>query len=515
MSKPIRTFKPRTAKGAERVTQLLGDLAGAVVQVVDDDQNGWDCMLEFPPIDGEGLPADLAPPGLTVLVQVKSLQTRGTTVRISLANALKYARHPLPAFLVLVKTDGDLATPPIYVKHVWTPLLHDILKAVRQAEVAGKPLHKASISIKFDETERYDAKAVEHIAHVVDGMGANYATQKEAVVGAAGYEDGAGFGSLTFDGIEIETLVDLMLGIVEGVDVAQFTFSEARFGIRSPKPTVEEASGKISVDPQPASDCNVIFRRTGSSNEVELPGQLFVPGLPGLPREFWKIRVKTEVIDFVMTPTKAGSFSSTVDTTASLGLEAIYQASSFWAWAGEGELSLEIWARGHLVVSAQVTVSDDRALMPWARLRPALEVLVSLASPGRRPRGMTFQLHSLFNKLELLHEFRAVVTDDRISTTWPDIGFEADFHPARLVMPVHLELDGYVFFAFLDRPVRTVTREPEKVVLALGPPTLLKGAVREGMAEDHRAYIADMVRALPEAAEKNVMSYVPVVDERK
>lgn len=509
---PKRTFTPRRAMGAERVTQLLGDLAGAVVQVVGDDQNGWDCMLEFPPIDGTGLPADLAPPGLSILVQVKSSEKRGKSVRLSLSNALKYARHALPVFIVLVKTSDSLLTPTIYVKHVWTPLLQEFLKAVRQAEVDGKALHKAGISVTFDEDDRHDTDAAKHIAHVVDEIGANYATQKEALVDAAGFEGGVGVGSLTFDGIEPETLVDLMLGLVDSVDVSKFTYSEARFGIKNRKPTIDAMSGKISFEPTPVSDCTVMFRRAGSTMEIDAPGQVFTPGLPGLPKEFWKLRVKTDVVDFAISPDKPGSFRTNIDTGAERSLEELHRLTSFWAWAAEGDLNVEIWARGQRLASAEVTLTGNSEMLPWSRLQPALAVLNDLAPAARRPDGMTFQLYKLFNQLKDLWEFRKILTGDSLTTTLPDLGFERDFQPSRFVMPVHLELDGYLFVAIMDRPVQSAVLADGDLRLALGPPTRLHGAVLKGEAEDHRAYIAATVKRLPQAAEKSVMSYVPVVD---
>ncbi|AQR60619.1 hypothetical protein BZG35_02365 [Brevundimonas sp. LM2] len=484
-----RIFSPREPKAAERIIAWLGDMAGAVVQTVDDDQNGWDCLVEFPPIDAGDMPPDLAPPGLSLFIQVKSSKTAKRSVRISLSNALKYARHALPYFIVLVTTERGPDTPTIYVKHVWPPLIEEMLKAVRKAHIDGRPLHKAGITIRFESSERHDLDAMRHIATVLDGLGPDYATRKEALVAATGYDEGYARGTITFDEMDTPRFVDMMLGLEPALDVKRITLHAMRFGLLDPIPELD-GEGQITIEPRPSSDCKVTFRDPVSGKEVTFDGELFAPGIPNLPREYWKLRVKTDLTDLAFVPGQLSSLTATLDMDEALPLDRLYRIVAFRSWSTGGRLEMQIWARDRLLTTTDIAMNSDEDGSYWRRMERVLEALLALSPAEKRPQSLRFSLRQLFEQLSMLEEFREVLEGETLSLDG-DLTAPAEVPPGemRLSLPCWLEFEGFLFFAINSRPVRSMTPEGAKTKIITGPPKRSIGAILKGSQADHQSYI--------------------------
>jgi len=123
----------RLPKWAEVAIEHLCIAAGAVAHSPEDDLNGWDYLVEFPPESHPG-PADTHPPAKSACVQVKSKIQGRPACRITLTNALKAAQSMQPWFLVLVIVENDGSKPAICAAHLWEDFMRRALMAVRQAE---------------------------------------------------------------------------------------------------------------------------------------------------------------------------------------------------------------------------------------------------------------------------------------------------------------------------------------------------------------------------------------------
>ena len=92
--------RPRPDRNAEGEVARLCRALGASVQNVTEDDHGWDLLVEFPPRIDTAFP-DLDPPLTRCLIQVKSTQSRLTSTRVKLSNAVKFANDTMPCFVVL------------------------------------------------------------------------------------------------------------------------------------------------------------------------------------------------------------------------------------------------------------------------------------------------------------------------------------------------------------------------------------------------------------------------------
>lgn len=479
-------------------------------QPVSYDQNGWDCLIEFPPLPSDG-PPDLGPPGLAILAQVKSSENAKQSCAISLSNALKYAQHALPCFIVLAAPDKQ-GRPAAYIRHVWDDALGDILKRVREAHLAGVPLYRRRMTITFTDADRFDEDAVKQMALILDELGPKYATRKQALYDTLGYEHAAGTGNLIFDkGVDPETLVDLALGLVESVPIARFTYHDTRFGLTATKPDIDQAEGLISMTPTAVADCQVTIRDPDSDAEINLPGQVFSPGIPHLPREFWKLRIKTSVLDVVLPFEGKGKVSSKIDLDARRSLSELMQTVTVWSWASRGGLEMQIWSDGRLMSGSRMEMDPMDDGPHWRRLHRVLGALTALAPEGRWPDGIGFSLRFLFEKTEVLSEFRALLQDDGVKL---DFVFEGEIpQPERIAVPIFLQLDDYLFTAVMDRPVATMEQVGSKVFFALGPPTIRRGAILKGTSEEHMKFIDANLRASRDVLAPGVMMIAPPDDD--
>lgn len=501
-----REFTPRVTRVAETTIKRLGEIAGAVVNPVSDDQNGWDCIIEFDAVSSP-LPKDLAPPGLMLLAQVKSSLAGAQTCQLTLSNALKFARHPLPCFVLLVSYENGPDNEVIYVRHVWDGLIKQILRRVREAEVEGRPLNKSEITVRLSDEDRHDAETLKHMARTLDAFGANYASKKQAIVDAAGYETGYAAGKLTFgEGMDAETLVDFMLGLIKSVPVQNFTLTDMRFGIPAPSPTIDGFSGVVELVPEPFETCTLTF--LAPSGEISLKGEIFVPGLPNLPRDLWKVRVKTELLDVGVKIGGVSKFSATIETKIELPFETIRKAATIWSWTDEKPVDFQVLTRGRVAWSGTFKVDPNETSF-WPTLHAVLEPLAALAPPDRRPADLAFKVQDFVAKLEDLEEFTGLIGDRTIDITF-ELDNGADVPSAkRFRCPFHIEIARFVFVALVERPVLAMSKVGEKSRFSLGQATVLRGAILEGTAEEHRDYIAAEMKALSEQEGEDVLTIVP------
>lgn len=506
-----RDFNPALADLAETDLQRAAQLAGGNVNRTTSDRFGWDCCIEFDPIDST-LPPDLRPSGLMILAQVKSRRDGQRQCRLTLSNALKYAKHSLPYFLVLVGYGKGADKPAIYVKHVWGPLFEQILKAVRAAHDEGAALNKRHIVINFDEGERYDLDAVKFMAQTVDQFQGSYTVAKQAAVAAIGYDDVCAVGQFTVGpDVDLSTFIDATLGLVEGIDVQTFTLTDARFGLVGENRIVDGLPGRMSFVPRKVDDCVCTLRRDDTRDEISLEGEVFVPGIPNLPQELWKLLIRTPLIKLglhVGGSTKR-DFSASVDFEQRVPFDQLIASATMLAWLGRYPLTLQLWRDGHLDVQGRMDINADGTNEGWALLHEHMQLLASLAPASRIPKTLTWSMRQFIDEMETLAEFRGLLTGKELG-----FSFESDYDlrpegATHMVCAYRIEVGDGCFLAIIERPIARIAYADNKVSLELGAPHLLHGAILRGRAEDHTAYLVAEMRHLPDRPGHKPMLIIP------
>jgi hypothetical protein len=101
------------------------------------DRTGWDYLIEFPPAPTRLIPADLRPIEASARVQVKSKRSGKASVTLKLSNALRFAKDPLPCFVILFLATGGSEPVRVFVRHFWQQEIGQTLKRAREAHAKG------------------------------------------------------------------------------------------------------------------------------------------------------------------------------------------------------------------------------------------------------------------------------------------------------------------------------------------------------------------------------------------
>lgn len=285
-----------TGRRGEKAFSLLCSRHAVTCNKADEDDLGWDYVLQFPPPSMLHLPIDQRSSGVAALVQIKATQVDARHWSISLKNALALIRSPLPAFIVCVEIDAD-GRETFRAIHLWRDDIARILEAARRAHVEGdEATNRRTISLQFgDDTERPDVLG--WMSGEIGRIGeASYAAAKRLLVDTLGFEDGFGVARMRFSSASPMALADLQLGLIDSLELDQFSYTPSRFGIEAPKPEVEVQGGRIEIVPQGRS--GTLRLRSPDGQQVFLPAELFSASLPGRRRT--KVRIKAGFIDILL-----------------------------------------------------------------------------------------------------------------------------------------------------------------------------------------------------------------------
>jgi hypothetical protein len=369
----------RVPEWAELTVARLCTAGGAVVHSPDDDQNGWDRLVEFPQENHPG-PADTHPARKTAYVQIKSTTKTKLTCRISLSNALKAAQSMQPWFLVLIVPTGQQSQPEIYAVHLWEDFIRRALKAVRIAENAGDQLNKRQMTFTFSQGDRHDSDLTEWMRATIKAHEPDYQKKKEQLYKQVGYESGHGEGTVTISATSFEEMANNFLGLGSGLPLSSFKFTPSRFGVLSPKPEIDfVGKGTIVVEPKPVDCCEVHLRANDQFYVLE--GQVFAIGQPILPKSEWRVRFSTEFFDLIFDRAmKIQKLSSNFNPKAKIKLRSLEAFASLMEWSQKGtSIDLQIWSRGRRIAFGNMSIKHEKTNIDWKRLAIALRNLRSLA----------------------------------------------------------------------------------------------------------------------------------------
>lgn len=485
---------PRTPRLAETLFEAACQAAGLTANRSQDDQFGWDFLLQFP-AERRGGPADLDAPGATCLVQVKSTRSGRLSIRLKLSNALRFAKEPIPCFLVLLDFQAGATSPSAaYVRHVWTDEISQALKAAREAHVEDdKALHRRGLTIRFQEDDRCEFDVVTaRIEAIIAAAGADYGTAKTAFAASVGYEDGVATGTFTFqEGVDGEAFVDLMLGRIADLPVSSISMREGRFGLPGPE-LVTEGPARLSVEAVPHEACQLVVGPADGSDELTLDGELYVPGVPSLSEDLFRIRVQTKLLEFIVRFKGESKLNVHYDGDAKEDITTIAEQAKLWNWLNAGPLKVALWVRGTLCSYGVVDLTGTFAPLAWGRLAKALSRLLEFMPARRWPPEARFTLRDLFAGLDELETFAAQVCGAGVTMTLGPL--KPEFAQImgglrRHLGPASLDLGDATLLAVVEAPIERIAPDGMNWAIKLGTPRSHARAVLAGGALANRGFL--------------------------
>ena len=290
---------------------------GIVPNKVQNDEKGWDTVLEFPYVQSENkipLPLDMRPPELSCWVQVKCTDKQnGKITGIKLSNWERMAKSPSPWFFIVIEFDGKDYAQRAYLVHIGEYWIGKTLEKLRGLEIKSKkPLHKCTMQLTYSETDKIDSpngasleKAIRK--HVGDDL-QKYFMKKLEWINNVGYAD---FRSkvhfrlppMLYDSA-MATLVNFGIGITKEISLDSLNVEEIRFGIPRPlHPNIKPVNPRITCGEVPPSgkvdvviteaEGDILFQ---DSFIYYSPGNLF----PFIPWKYWKLRFSSETLSFII-----------------------------------------------------------------------------------------------------------------------------------------------------------------------------------------------------------------------
>ena len=234
-------------KGEKRFGLLCTD-AGVTCNQSQEDDNGWDMLIEFPPAAQPLIALDMRSGVTAASVQVKATETRNRSVSIRLSNALQYARNPLPTFIILVVIEDGHTR--YFAKHVWTELIGAWLKAAREADAAGlTETNHEDVTLRFEASDERGEGVLDWMQQEIRQVGKTYTTIKQSIVDTIGFEETRGTIELEMAAGGPDDFLNIQLGLTSRVKASRLTVRSTRFGIEAGVPEIDLANVDIILTP--------------------------------------------------------------------------------------------------------------------------------------------------------------------------------------------------------------------------------------------------------------------------
>lgn len=274
------------------------------------DKTGWDFYVEFPFHYADSA-LEIHKAAFECKVQVKATDKNERKLPIILSNLRRLITAQMPAFFVFIEFDGKDSAQKAYLVHVDNDLITKVLKRLHELGQSeqNKKYNKRTMIIHYDESQALKELNGNCLkATIMNCIGSDisqYIADKKSHLESTGFENGFAQLNFTTEGEKnLKDLIDLSLGIVKRVEVANFRGVHTRFGIASKSPFVDAKGGKLEMpDLKPNSEGVVTFKEDKLSAGVTFKAKLFIsPFNAMIPDKYKKFRVEGEFFDLKLNP---------------------------------------------------------------------------------------------------------------------------------------------------------------------------------------------------------------------
>lgn len=465
--------RQRIGRQGEKLFGLLCTEAGVTCNKSIEDDYGWDMLIEFPPpADAKG-PIDLRPGQLTASVQVKATQVGSRSCRISLQNALRMAKSPIPSFIFLAVLK-DRKNPRYFVVHVWSDLIGAWLKAGRDADARGiTAINKETVKVDFSHLDEHTEDALAWIEDQIRSV-PNYAATKSAIVGTVGFESGYGVAQVSLELDSPRDFVDLQLGLKSSVHATRFQFHSERFGIRAAHPEIDLEDVEFSFTPEGISGNLRFTFPTG--RVVSLDARFYnAVGAEGDKATLNAWRFKTRCFDLVYTSDDRMQARANIRSTDVVPFEEIALFASLQATPASTPIRLDVELKGIEIPLGNLTLDEKVSVSGWENFDLAVDALrdVCVAAAKPPPELSIKDLNRAASDLSLLSSLASERT--MLLDFMPNPGIPQEF---KWFLAYALATVGdYTFGSVVRRPITDDERDGDRRRIFFGPAKLLSSYV--------------------------------------
>jgi len=472
----------RLPRFAETHFASLCAAAGVICHSPDEDEQGWDYFVQFPPKRVSMLPADMQPPGLDAFVQIKSTRTAPLDARLKLSNAFLAVQGSRPFFLVLV-VDGS-GGQSVYARHFWETEIIHTLKRVRLAERSGDThFNRKHITIRMTADDRRD-DLLAWMRETIEAVGPSYAAEKSRLAATVGHEDGFGTMDVSFEGTA-QDLLDLQLGLIESLDVAHVRFVPQRFGIHSGTPQFELDNAKMIIEPS-GKPARLRLQGGTPTREMFVDAVLYHASVPDgdAVRHRWRVDAG---------PLRLTGGDSTYSAKVTIGYEDRRHLGdlrvflTLAAWRGIAPVGLQLFLGTDRIPLGTLTMSEGDHELTWSDLRHRVEALDGVAQAAQC-NAPEVSIRDLLSAEPWL---------SRLAGLAHGASFRVDYQPEGNGMDIRAAIywtacnvGDWCFLAVIERNMRDDVMIGQRRQLTFGAPAVLDAIVTKGDWRDQKTVIA-------------------------
>jgi hypothetical protein len=477
----------RLPQFAERHFASLCAAAGVVCNRSEEDELGWDFLLQFPARRTPGRPADMEPAGPEAFVQVKSTRSRPLLARTKLSNALNAAQSTRPFFIVLITPGGS--GPHAYAKHFWEAEIARALRRVRLAERAGDvTFNKRSFDIGLTQADA-QADLLAWMRETIESVTPSYGAEKTRIATTVGHEDGFGLMDVSLEGNAAD-LLDLHLGLIDSLPIRRASYVPQRFGIAAAKPELELENAQMHIEPVSKP---VRLRLQGGSptRELVVDAKLYNALLPAgaEPRHRW--RVDAGPLRIVG---GSGSYQARLTTSYDrrLPLSGLRLFTTLAAWSRAGAVGLQLFLDDQRIPLGTLTFEEDEASETRFKLKEWTDALSAVAQASQATEP-AISLAEIRQAAPFLSRFAAFVGSASIRMDYEPEGIDDPTRAA--VYFVACDVGEFCFLVVIERNTRSDEMIGSRRSLTFGEPKILDAISCRGSWRDHLAEIESAYRA--------------------
>lgn len=295
------------------------------------DKTGWDFHVEFPFSTGISA-AEVHKPAIECKVQVKATDLTKRTLPIKLSNLRRLVTAQIPAFFIFLEYDNKDSPQRAFLLHVDFPLITKVLARIHKFDQYDEPvkLHKRTLSVSYDESHEIsvsDRNSIrDAIVSYVGGDLSEYVKRKKEHLDSTGYESGMGNIKFTTEGeANLESLIDVSLGIKNHVEICNVQKVDKRFGLESKTKEFESSARLEMPDVRPLLDGVVTFKEDKLSPGLVFSSRIYLsPFNNCVPNKMKKIRLESNFFELRVAP-----FSGKCDYYFSFGSGARLKVREF------------------------------------------------------------------------------------------------------------------------------------------------------------------------------------------
>ena len=457
----------RMGRAAQDAFKLLCSRAGITCNPSLEDDYGWDFLLEVPMIAPPNSPADKLPGARLAFVQVKSTRGLRRRMMMKVSNALHLTKKPEPCFLVLFhEVEKD---PRVYVRLFGETDMERTLRRARELSVQGRDAHKVKMAFGFSERDDHTDSLLDWILNSVRELGADYATEKSGLTESIGYSDRNWVANITLDGLHgPEDLVDLQLGLTEQLEVSHLAVFDERFGIKTPKPIVEE-SGKALIRMRPQEDIECVVSLKSQEDTVSMPSTARWATIPGPAPQKFKAAFHNEL--FVLVMSADGTTWREVDLRLrdvgdiQLPIGVLEQLAVLLSWH-DVDVSIEI--TGDLpTLNFEVTLGRKPAPLNRS-VQAALGTLARIAAQCQAV-DITLSMNDVVTNFAELSFYHGVLGDAQITIEEHLADQSLDYEALHnLIGFIDVEVGDFTFLTVFDAAIETRIDKRGHLIVDLG-----------------------------------------------